>query len=88
MPNKFERLAQEAANMADAHFTHEFSRLTRLSDVDINAIIQETGISKEALAGVLQEVKDAAASNEAKASAIKKIDKGVSALVAIVKRLV
>lgn len=88
MPNKFEKLAKEAADMADDHFANEFSRLTRLNDADIDAIINESGISKVDLANVLQEVKDATASNEAKANAIRKIDNGVSALVSIAKRLI
>jgi hypothetical protein len=49
MPNKFEKLAQEAAEKADEHFANEFSRLTRLSDSDIDAIINESGISKKDL---------------------------------------
>jgi hypothetical protein len=88
MPNKFEKLAQEAAEKADEHFANEFSRLTRLSDSDIDAIINESGISKKDLAEVLNEVKASTASNEAKATAIKKINNGVSVLVSIVKRLI
>ncbi|HYO21501.1 MAG TPA: hypothetical protein VER36_03780 [Flavisolibacter sp.] len=88
MPNKFEKLAKEAAEMADQEFKNEFSSLTRLNDAETEKIISETGISKQNLAKVLQEVKNATASNEAKANAIKNIDKGVSVLVAIVRKLI
>ncbi len=88
MPNKFDKLAKEAAQMADEHFASEFSSLTRLNDADAEKIINDSGISKQNLAQVLQEVKNASSSNEAKAKAIQNIDKGVSALVSIVKKLI
>jgi hypothetical protein len=88
MPNKFKKLAEEAAQLADEHFANRFSSLTRLNEEDIENIINETGINKEDLAAVLQEVKKSTSGNEAKATAIKNIDKGVSALVSIVKRFI
>jgi ribosome-binding protein aMBF1 (putative translation factor) len=87
MPNKFERLAKEAAQMADEEFKMEFSSLTRLNDSEIEKIIDESGISKQDLAQVLKEVKNATASNEAKATAIKNINNGVEALIGIAKKL-
>lgn len=87
MPNKFDRFAEQAAHKADEEFRNEMAGLTRLNDAEIEAIIEATGISKKDLAGVLREVKDATASNEAKAKAISNINNGVSALVAIAKRL-
>lgn len=87
MPNKFDQLAKKAAEMADKHFASEFSRLTRLNDTEAEKIIIETGISKVDLAKVLQEVKSATASNEAKVKAIQNIDKGVAALVSMVRLL-
>ena len=87
MPNKFDKLAKEAAQMADKHFASEFSSLTRLNDSEAEKIINESGISKEDLAKVLQEVKSASGSNESKAKAIQSINKGVSALVSMVKLL-
>ena len=88
MPNKFEKLAKEAADMADEEFKTEFSRLTRLNDSEIEKIIDDTGISKEDLAEVLKEIKDATASNEAKAKTIQNINNGVSALIGIAKKLI
>jgi hypothetical protein len=88
MPNKFEKLADEAAKMADEEFKSEFSSLTRLNDADTEKIINESGISKQDLAKLLHEVKSATSSNEAKANAIRNINNGVSALISIVKKLV
>ena len=88
MPNEFDKLAEKAAKLADEEFQDRFSSLTRLTDRDTDEIINETGISQQDLAHVLQAVKDATASNEAKANSIQQIDNGVSALVAIVKRFI
>jgi len=88
MPNKFDKLAKEAAQMADEHFESEFSSLTSLNDAETEKIINDSGISKQDLAQLLREVKNASSSNEAKAKAIQNIDKGVSALVSIVKKLI
>lgn len=87
MPNKWDKIAEEAAATTKSEFKSEISSLTRLSDADVTRIISETGISKEELAGVLKEVKDPTKSNMAKAQAIGKINKGVAALVSIVKKL-
>ena len=88
MPNKFDKLAKQAAEMADEEFKIEFSRLTRLNDNEIEKIIDETGISKRDLADVLSKIKDSTASNESKAKAIQNINNGVSALVGIVRKLI
>ncbi|GAA4727981.1 hypothetical protein [Flavisolibacter ginsenosidimutans] len=86
MPNKFDKLVNEAARRTDAEFSNQFTSLTRLTDDDTEKLINDTGISKEDLAKVLKEVKDATASNEQKAAAIQNINNGVSALVAIAKK--
>ena len=88
MANKFEKLAKEAADMADEEFKTEFSRLTRLNDAEIEKIIDDTGISKEDLAHVLKQIKDATASNDAKVKAVQNINNGVSALISIAKKLI
>ena len=87
MPNKFDKFAEKAAQLADEHFKNQFSGLTRLNDDEVEKIINDTGISKEDLAKLLQEVKSAASTNEAKADSIKNINGGVSALIAIAKKL-
>ncbi len=86
--DELERLADEAAKKADNHFADRFSELTKLNDDELQAIILETGISKQNLKAVLREVKSATASNEAKARSIQNIDKGVSVLVSLAKRFV
>ena len=88
MPNKFDKLAEEAARETDEKFADKFSSLTRLNDEELEKIIEETGISKKNLDKVLKEVKNATASNEAKAKAIQNVDKGVAVLVSIAKRFV
>lgn len=87
MPNKFEKLANEAAVMTDAQFKDKFTSLTSLNDAETKRLIEDTGISKQDLAKVLEEVKAATGSNEAKANAIKNINNGVSVLVGIAKKL-
>ena len=87
MLNKFDKLAKQAAEMADEEFKIEFSRLTRLNDDEIKKIIDETGISKQDLADVLSKIKDSTTSNDSKAKAIQNINNGVSALVGIVTKL-
>jgi hypothetical protein len=87
MPNKFDKFAEKAAQMADEHFKNQFSGLTRLNDDEVDKIINDTGISKEDLAKLLREVKNATSANEAKADVIRNINGGVSALVAIAKKL-
>lgn len=86
MPNKYEQLAKDAAQMTDDHFKNEFSGLTSLTDDDVAEIITQTGISKQDLAKVLQEVKNATDINETTAKNIGSITKGVSTLVAIAKK--
>ena len=88
MPNKFDKLAKDAAQQADEEFKEEFSKLTRLNDVEIETIINETGISKQDLAELLRKVKDSTASNEAKAKSIQNINNGVSALIGIARKFI
>ena len=88
MPTNWDDITNQAANAADAHFASQISSLTRLNDSDIEKLIFETGISKQDLASVLKEVKDATKSNEAKASAIRNIGKGLDVLVAIAGKMI
>lgn len=87
MPNKWDKIADEAAAVTKEKFKSEISSLTRLNDSEVLRIISETGIRKEDLATILKEVKDSAKSNAAKAQAISKINKGVAALVEITGKL-
>ena len=87
MPNKWDKIAAEATEATKSKFKSEISSLTRLNDADVLNIIDSTGISQKDLAAVLKEVKDSTKSNEVKARAIGKIDKGIAALVQITSRL-
>lgn len=87
MPNKFDKLAKDAASMADDDFKTQFNNLTQLTDDDTAKIINESGISRQDLTQVLKEIKDTTKSNDEKATAISNINGGVSALVGIAKKL-
>jgi hypothetical protein len=87
MPNKFDKLADEAKAMTDAKFKDKFSSLTTLTDSDISKILDETGISKKDLADLLVVVKNATAFNNQTAQSVANIQKGVVTLVSIAKKL-
>lgn len=88
MPNKWEKLANEAGNKTDKKFAEEISSLTRINDKEILEIIKKNNISQTDLAKVLSVLKDTTKSNEQKANAIKNIGKGVDAIIDIVIRLI
>ncbi len=87
MPNKFDKLADEAKQMTDEQFQVRFSSLTKLNDADIGKIITDSGISKEDLAALLVEVKAATDFNNKTAQSVMNIQNGVQALVSITKKL-
>ena len=88
MPIDWKKIANDAGEATDEHFKNQISSLTSLNDNEIENLITETGISKKDLASVLMEVEDATKSNEEKAVAISNINKGVSLLVGIAKKLI
>lgn len=87
MANKYDKLADDAQAITDAQFKERFASLTALNDNDIGKIISSTGITKENLAALLVEIKNATEFNNATAQGIIKIQNGVQALVAITKKL-
>lgn len=87
MPNKFDKLADEAKVLTDEQFKVRFSSLTKLNDADIGKIIDESGINKKDLASLLVEVKNATAFNNKTAQSVMNIQNGVQALVSIAKKL-
>jgi hypothetical protein len=87
MPNKFDKLAGEAQAITDTQFKERFASLTSLNDNDIGKIIKDTGISKEGLAELLVEIKNATEFNNKTAQSISNISNGVNALLAITKKL-
>ena len=88
MPINWNEIASQAGQATDNHFQSQMSSLTRLNDQEIEDLINETGISKENLANVIKEVKDATKSNIDKANAIKNISKGVDVLVGLAGKLI
>lgn len=87
MPNKFDKLADEAQAITDAQFKERFSSLTSLSETEIGKVLKSTGISRENLATLLLEIKNATEYNNKTAQSIINIQNGVQALVAITKKL-
>lgn len=87
MPNKFDKLADEAQAITDAQFRERFSSLTSLSEAEIGKVLKSTGISRENLAALLLEIKNATEYNNKTAQSILNIQNGVQALVAITKKL-
>jgi hypothetical protein len=87
MANKYDKLAGEAQAITDNQFKERFASLTSLNDNDIGKIISTTGITKENLAALLVEIKNATEFNNNTAQSIIKIQNGVQALVAITKKL-
>ncbi len=87
MPNKFEKLAEEAQFLTDEQFKSRFSSLTRFSEEDTLKIMKDTGISKEDLATLIAEVKKAGEINNKTSQTVSGIKGGTETLVAITKRL-
>ena len=87
MPNKIDKLADDAQVLTDEQFKVRFSSLTKLSDGDIGKIINDSGISKQDLASLLVAVKNATDFNNKTAQSIQSIQNGVQALVSIAKKL-
>jgi hypothetical protein len=80
-------IAHRAGEMTDEQLKNKISSLSRLNDLEIEALINDTGISKQDLADVLKVVNDATLSNEKKAAAIKNIRNGVDLLVKLAGKL-
>jgi hypothetical protein len=87
MPNKFDKLADEAQAITDAQFRERFSSLTSLSENDIGKILKSSGISRKNLAALLVEIKNATEYNNKIAQSVMNIQNGVQALMAITKKL-
>ena len=87
MANKYDKLAGDAQAITDTQFKERFASLTALNDYDIGKIISSTGITKENLAALLVEIKNATEFNNNTAQNIIKIQNGVQALLAITKKL-
>jgi predicted transcriptional regulator len=84
----WDAIAEQAQKETDKHFKNKISALTKLTDTQVLDLINDTGISKEDLVKVLKTVDDSVRSNEAKAKAIRGINKGVDFLVAVASKFV
>ncbi|MCW3110382.1 MAG: hypothetical protein JWQ09_4888 [Segetibacter sp.] len=82
----WDAIAKKTQETTDEHFKNQISSLTTLTDNEVSHLINDTGISKEDLVEVLKTIDDAIKSNEAKAKAIKGINKGVDVLVAVASK--
>lgn len=89
MPDEIDidRLIDTALNETDRKFRSQIASLTTLKMAEVEALINESSITKEDFAKVLGEVKDATKSNTEKAAAIQSISKGVDLLVGIATKL-
>lgn len=87
MPSKYDKLVEDAQAITDEKFRERFSILTSLSEAEIGKVLKSTGISKENLATLLVEIKNATEYNDKLAKSINNIQGGVQALVAITKKL-
>lgn len=89
MANRFEKLALNAANQTKAEFQVKASSLTKLTDADIDDLMNKAGISDHAeLAKIISIVKNATVYNEQTAKSITGINNGVNTLLAIAKKFI
>ena len=84
----WDKLANDAASQTDDQFKTTIASLTSMSITEIDQFIKESEISNANAVKVLQEINNAAASNNAKADAIANIDNGVSFLVSLAHKIV
>jgi copper homeostasis protein CutC len=83
-----DEILAQAKKDTDAKFKNKVSSLTTLTNSEIDALMNTSGIKKENFAAVLKELDDAAKSNDDKAKAIAKISQGVQLLVGIATKII
>jgi hypothetical protein len=88
MSINWDALAKKAGQQTDGQFNEEIAKLTSLNTSEIEKFISESSISNANAVKVLQEINDAARSNNQKAAAIASIEKGVEFLVSLAGKLV
>jgi hypothetical protein len=81
-------LANQAEQQTDLQFASQIASLTSLSTTEITSFIKESSITNANAVKVLQEVNNAANSNNQKATAIANIDSGVNFLISMVSKIV
>ena len=88
MPTNWDEIAKKAGEQTDDDFKSQISSLTRLNDIEILSIINDSGISKVDLVKVLKEVKNSTKSNLDKANVIKNISNGVNSVIEIASKFI
>jgi|JI10StandDraft_1071094.scaffolds.fasta_scaffold1054198_2 hypothetical protein len=89
MPNlTIDEILAKAKTDTDNKFKNKVASLTKLTNPEIDGLLNTTGIKKENFAAVLKEINDATKSNEDKVKAINNISKGVSLLVGIAQKII
>lgn len=88
MTINWKKITKEAATATDKEYEQLISTLTSFKEKEVEQLILKTGISKQDLSKILQEVQNATKSNQAKAETIKNINKGIEVLVAIASKIV
>jgi hypothetical protein len=82
-----DEIIAKAKTDTDNKFKTKMASLTKLTNPEIDELLNTTGIKKEDFAAVIKEITDAAKSNNDKVKAISSISKGVSLLVGIAQKV-
>ncbi|MBK9731202.1 MAG: hypothetical protein IPO83_07920 [Chitinophagaceae bacterium] len=83
----FKKIAKSAAIKTDAHFSDKIASLTRLQGPELQAIMDKSGIDKDALSELLNVVNKSSLSNQQKAAAIAKVNNGLGFLIGVAEKL-
>jgi hypothetical protein len=82
-----DEIIAKAKTDTDNKFKTKMASLTKLTNPEIDGLLNSTGIKKEDFAAVIKEITDATKSNNDKVKAIGSISKGVSLLVGIAQKV-
>lgn len=82
-----DEIIAKAKTDTDNKFKTKMASLTRLTNTEIDGLLNSTGIKKEDFAAVIKEITDATKSNNDKVKAIGSISKGVTLLVGIAQKM-
>ena len=83
-----DEIIAKAKTDTDNKFKTKMASLTKLTNSEIDGLMDASGIKKENFAAVIKEITDATKSNEDKVKAIGTISKGVSLLVGIAQKVI
>jgi hypothetical protein len=82
-----DEIIAKAKTDTDTKFKTKMASLTKLTNPEIDGLLNSTGIKKEDFAAVIKEITDATKSNNDKVKAIGSISKGISLLVGIAQKV-